>query len=285
MKDNPESKRGYVVRAMSPDELTLTIQWAEQEGWNPGRHDARCFHAADPHGFFIGELHGEPIGSISAVAYDTHFGFIGLYIVRPDLRGQGLGIQLWRHAMAYLGERNVGLDGVVAQQANYAESGFQPAHRNIRFQGIAHGVKSDALSNLSDLPFDQLTRYDRQIFTAPRPAFLKEWIAQPGVIALAAMREGRMRGYGVVRRCHQGRKIGPLFADDEHIAEELFDALLDQCAGEMVSVDVPQNNAAAVTLAERHGMTSSFETARMYTKQAPPIPIAKVFGITSFELG
>jgi hypothetical protein len=38
-------------------------------------------------------------------------------------------------------------------------------------------------------------------------------------------------------------------------------------------------------LAERHGMSSVFETARMHTKDAPAIAIDRVFGVTSFELG
>jgi hypothetical protein len=135
------------------------------------------------------------------------------------------------------------------------------------------------------VPFNQLAEYDRQLFPAPRSNFLTAWIAQPDVVALAAMREGRIRGYGVLRKCRQGRKIGPLFADDERTGEELFNALLSCCPDETVSIDVPESNAVAIAMAERHGMVSTFETARMYTKEPPAIPIARVFGITSFELG
>jgi ribosomal protein S18 acetylase RimI-like enzyme len=270
---------------MKPGEVTLAIDWAAQEGWNPGLHDAHCFHAADPNGFFIGELQGEPVGTISAVAYDEHFGFIGLYIVRPEFRGKGLGFRIWQHAMNYLGEGNIGLDGVVAQQANYAKSGFRLAHRNIRFQGVARGTASGALSDLKAVAFDRLAAYDRQWFPASRAGFLRAWVTQPDAIALASLRDGHIRGYGVVRACREGRKIGPLFADNEHIAEQLFDALLAGCAGETVSIDVPESNASAIAMAERHGMASTFETARMYTQAPPDIPMARVFGITSFELG
>lgn len=280
-----EGDRECIVRPMKADEVALSIEWAEQEGWNPGLHDAFSFHAADPNGFFVGELHGELVGSISAVAYDEHFGFIGLYIVRPEFRGRGLGLRIWQHGMAYLGERNIGLDGVVAQQANYRKSGFQFAHRNIRFQGIAPGTPSNTQFDISEVPFDQLAAYDRQVFLALRSDFLTAWIAQPDVVALAAISEGRVRGYGVLRKCRHGRKIGPLFADNQRTGEELFNALLSRCTGESVSIDVPQSNSAAIKLAEGHGMTAAFETARMYTKTPPPIPIARVFGITSFELG
>lgn len=64
----------------------------------------------------MGELNGEPVGCISAVAYDAHFGFLSFYIVKPQFRGQGLGIKIWKTAMDYLGaDRNIGLDGALAQ--------------------------------------------------------------------------------------------------------------------------------------------------------------------------
>jgi hypothetical protein len=89
----------------------------------------------------------------------------------------------------------------------------------------------------------------------------------------------------VLRARRKGRKIGPLFADDAQIAETLFMALVARCAGETVALDVPELNPAAVALAERHGMTSMSETARMYTKRAPDIPLTWLFDVTSFELG
>jgi hypothetical protein len=48
---------------------------------------------------------------------------------------------------------------------------------------------------------------------------------------------------------------------------------------------VPQPNVAAIALAERHGMTPYFETARMYTGIRPELPLARIFGITTLELG
>jgi ribosomal protein S18 acetylase RimI-like enzyme len=287
MEQATDTSRDFIVRTMTADEMNLAMEWAAQEGWNPGLHDAQCFRAADPDGFFIGEWRGEPVGSISAVAYDGQFGFIGLYIVRPEFRGKGFGMRIWRHGIDYLGKRNIGLDGVVAQQPNYRKSGFQLAYRNIRFQGIAETeVSADAaLVDVRQLPFEQLSSYDGQFFPASRAAFLRAWIGQPDAVALADIGGGRMRGYGVLRRCRDGRKIGPLFADDSQVAETLFSALVARCPGENVALDVPELNSAAVALAERHRLTNVFETARMYTKRAPDIPLTRLYGVTSFELG
>jgi ribosomal protein S18 acetylase RimI-like enzyme len=279
----------FVVRTMSAEDVALAVEWAAQEGWNPGLHDAACFRAADPHGFFIGEWRGEPVACLSAVAYGEDFGFIGLYIVKQAFRGRGFGMRVWQHGMNYLRNRNIGLDGVVAQQANYKKSGFQLAYRNIRFQGVAQetaqGEHYADVLNASALPFESLSDYDRQCFPAARERFLAAWLAQPGAMARVVVRDGHVVGYGVLRRCLTGYKIGPLFADNDEIAGRLFSALTSSIAGEVFFFDVPEINVDAVALAERHGMTSVFETARMYTEEPPAISMERVFGVTSFELG
>ncbi|AXL48908.1 GCN5 family acetyltransferase [Paraburkholderia caffeinilytica] len=286
---NPDEHRDFIVRTMSADDVALSIEWAAAEGWNPGLHDAECFRAGDPDGFFIGAWRGEPVACISAVAYGEHFGFIGLYIVKPGFRGRGFGMRVWQHGMEYLGNRNVGLDGVVAQQANYRTSGFRLAYRNIRFQGVVHafaqGASGSTILNASALPFERLLDYDRQCFPAARERFLAAWLGQPDATALAAVRDGQVAGYGVLRRCRAGGKIGPLFADNDEIAGDLFDALVARMPGEVIVLDAPETHPAAVALAERYGMTSVFETARMYTREPPAVRIERVFGVTSFELG
>jgi hypothetical protein len=76
----------------------------------------------------------------------------------------------------------------------------------------------------------------------------------------------------VIRRCRVGWKIGPLFADSAAYAEALFAGLAAQAPGAPIFLDVPQPNAAAVALAERHGMTPCFETARMYAGARLEVP-------------
>ncbi len=144
----------YEIRTMSRAEVDIAVDWAALEGWNPGLHDADCFFGADPDGFIVGSLDGEPVGCISAVAYGKSYGFVGFYIVKPNYRKQGYGIKLWQEAMKRLSGRNIGLDGVIAQQDNYKKSGFKLSHRNIRYQWLAAGGKPvpKRLTPLSEVP-------------------------------------------------------------------------------------------------------------------------------------
>ena len=258
------------------------------EGWNPGIHDADCFYAADPNGFLIGLLDEEPIATISAVNMARSFGFLGFYIVKPEYRGKGYGIRIWNAGLKYLEGRNVGLDGVVAQQENYKKSGFKLAYRNIRYEGSGCGTvsKRPEIVNLSSLAFEDVEAFDRSFFPADRTEFIQCWINQPGCNALGILQNGKLAGYGVLRRCRSGYKMGPLFADSPELAESLFMAL---CSGiestESVYLDVPEVNRSAIQLAERHHMKVVFETARMYKGREPDLSLNRLFGVTSFELG
>jgi GNAT superfamily N-acetyltransferase len=281
---------GYRIRPMTRPEIELCTHWASAEGWNPGEHDAEAFHAADAEGFLVGLLNGKPIASISAVRYGEHFGFIGFYIVVPELRGQGYGLQLWNAAMQRLNGRLVGLDGVVEQQANYRKSGFEFAYNNIRYQGVAQPmattIPEPGITDLADVPKAALYEFDRELFPAPRHAFLDSWLSRSGTTAKACMKNGLLQGYGVIRPCQAGYKIGPLFANDLTTAQSLYNALVSQVEPEaQVQLDIPQINSQAMALVEGNHMQPVFETARMYTGPAPDIDTQRIFGVTSFELG
>ncbi len=100
------------------------------------------------------------------------------------------------------------------------------------------------------------------------------------------MQNGRLAGYGVIRRCRSGYKIGPLFAERRELAESLFLILRSKVKpSELFYLDIPEVNQAAVALAERYNMKVSFETARMYMGGMPDMPLNRIFGVTSFEIG
>ena len=296
------------IRTMRPNEIQVAIDWAAAEGWNPGLADAACFATVDAEGFFIGEVEGIPVATVSCVNYSDHFAFLGFYIVRADLRGSGYGLSIWHAAMAHAGPRVIGLDGVVAQQQNYRRSGFELAYANVRYGGTvaapavpqarafssevdtgsrqenAPKQKSTVVA-LSEIPMAAVAAYDATVFPAPRTAFLRAWIGSPGHVGRALVRDGGLAGWGVIRRCRKGQKIGPLVAHDRAAAEAVLLTLLASVGGGEIFLDVPSINRDAVALAQDLGLAPVFETARMYTGAIPPLRLERVFGVTTFELG
>ncbi len=276
----------FSIRVMTRADLERALHWAREEGWNPGLEDAAAFHAADPTGFLMGYIDDEPVSSISVVKYGEAFAFLGLYIVRPEFRGRGFGKATWDAGIASAGGRTVGLDGVVPQQDNYKRSGFVLAHRSARWGGTPDGDVAPTASvrpvEESDIP--TVLAYDAGIFPSARDAFLKAWLASSARRTEGFFENGVLRGYGTVRRCVEGSKIGPLFADSAAVAEALVARLALGTPGK-VFIDIPAPNTAAIAIAKRLGMTPAFETARMYRGPAPSLPVERMFGITTLELG
>ncbi|MBX3167468.1 MAG: GNAT family N-acetyltransferase [Candidatus Eremiobacteraeota bacterium] len=275
------------LRCQQPG-VARALEWAGLEGWNPGQNDAATFFQIDPGGFWLGQLGDRPVASLSAVQWNDDFAFIGLYIVVPEERGKGYGWQLWRHVVQAHEGKCLGLDGVVAQQANYARSGFQLAHRSLRWAGHAGQFtgKSPQVVPLHQLDQDELIRLDCAVSPADRPHYVKTWLAQPDTRSWGLASHGSVDGLAVARPCQSGWKIGPLIARTAEQARELMHACCTGLASDTpVFVDAPEPNAAAQDLFAGAGFTVSFECARMYTRPVRQHRLDWLYGVTSFELG
>lgn len=277
----------YQIRRMTPDDVPLAIEWARREGWNPGLHDAKTFYQADPNGFFIGELNGEAVAVGCAIVYDDAFAFCGLYIVAPHHRGNGYGFALTEARLAYCGDRNIGIDGVLENVAIYKRIGYRKYYENARYQFTAGEapVRPATIAAIDTVDAKALNQYDRHCFPAARETFLNTWTHQPDALSLAWIEHGQLKGYAVRRRCHEGHKIAPLFADNPSIAEQLLLACQEGVRGQNLIVDMPETNDAALKMAASYNMERTFATARMYQKGLPELAYDKIFGITTFELG
>ena len=272
------------VRAMSLNDVRTLVDWAAFEGWNPGLADAAIFHATDPGGFIGAFVDGELAAGIAAVSYGQNYGFVGLYISRPDLRGKGYGKQVWDAGMRRLAGRTIGLDGVDAQIENYHRKGFELSDRTIRYKGYVRGVTptGSSFERISPSLWPRLTAFDNLVFGSPRAAFLASWIDHPH-IAFAAMDGKLVTGFAVARPCREGWKVGPLFAERTEIAIGLMDRIAIDI-GDEIAVDVPEPQAKFATFLKERGLASVFETTRMYLG-SPKALHPSVFGVTTLELG
>lgn len=285
----------YVLRTADRSILEkVHIPWMRAAGWNPGLHDAGTFLSADPAGFLVGELDGEPIACVSGVRYDDTFAFLGCYIVLERWRGLGYGMALHEAARGRLTGCTQGGDGVLANVKKYEQIGRVYAYRNARYEGRAKAGRRappDAmhLQDLREVPMSAVLALDRACFPAPRTTFLTGWIQQPDAVGLACLdplKPEVLKGYAVMRRCFEGWKIGPLFAQDAATAEALFGGLTARVEpGDRFYLDIPEPNVAALELVRRHGLTEVFATARMYTGPFPRVNLDWVYGVTTFELG
>lgn len=282
---NSQKQENFLIRPMTQKDLQIVLNWAKNEGWNPGINDANNYYIADPGGFLIGELDGVPISSISVVRYNENFNFIGLYIVKPEYRHQGYGLKTFQAAFDLIPEKQAALDAVLEQINNYATWGFKSVHSHLRYRGVISAHTFSDVVDLKSVNFEQLCHYDAQYFPSYRPQFLNTWINQPNSQGYAIIDQEEILGYGVIRKASEGFKIAPLFAENSAIAEKLLLTLANYAPDSNIYLDVPNINAAAITLAEGYQMQAVFECKRMDTGEPPLLDWNHIFGVTSLEIG
>jgi predicted acetyltransferase len=287
MSSASQINSNVIITQMTKAEFQTAIDWANTEGWIPGVHDVDSFYETDPTGFYAARVDGEIVGTFSVVKYSKDYAFAGFFIVRPDHRGTGVGLAIQHYIDTHFKNFNVGIDGVLAMQEKYAHAGYKWIYGNERYAGIAKAGASDShCRKISTVDFEGIVEFDSKYFPTERRRFLKQWLNQKDATALLSEDDnGKLSGYGVVRKCFQGNRVGPIFAEAQETAKQLFNSLAASVAGQEIFIDVPTVNASAMQLVLAMGMKPVFTTARMYTKQAPNLPLNKIYGVTSLELG
>jgi GNAT superfamily N-acetyltransferase len=278
------------------------LEWiyesAQQEGWSPAVNDLVIYSQVDPLGFFIGTLNGKIIGCISGVKFDENYGFLGYFIVHPDHRGQGYGQQLWNHAMAYLENRVIGLDGVVDQIPRYQKSGFLISHAHRRMKGLPRSPQASSIvdgthqiKELEENDIKDLMGFDRSYFppSAARQTWLHCLFADPTISCLISRNEeGTPVGYGALRPCTTGYRLSPLFAMDNSVAHHLLSYFRSKIPSDSyLLIDIPDCNPHIEPLIRAHDLEPLWSCARMYNTANVPQEIdwCGVYGVSSLELG
>lgn len=274
------------VRPMTVDELQIVLGWAADEGWNPGLDDAAAFHAADPAGFLLKEIDGTPVAAISVVNHDPDFAFLGLYLCKPEYRGQGYGMEVWHAGIAHAETRSIGLDGVPDQEDNYARSGFVKYGSTVRYEGQIASQADPRIRSAVPGDIETLVDRDTRACGIRRTAFATAWFAQSPTRQTLVLVDGAdIAAFTTFRGCRVGSKVGPVYASSESDARALLAANPFATPGEPCFVDVCGHNAPLAEVIRSLDFKATFETARMFSGDQPGSDPAEFQAIATMELG
>lgn len=253
-----------IHRTATLSDVALLLEWAADEGWNPGQDDAEAFYASDPDGFFVAEVADQIVAGISVVNHTASYAFLGLYLCKPEHRGQGIGYDLWQHALTHAGNRTIGLDGVPDQEANYTKSGFVRVGRTRRLTGVLPKSETKP-SYITPLDHPGIARLDNAATGVMRERFLSAWLRESNTRKTVVLRDAfGLVGFATARRCKNGVKVGPIVAPDALMGLELARHAATALGAETVIIDVPDSSAVFGGLLREHGFAEGFATARMF---------------------
>lgn len=116
------------LRTMTAADLPFANALRGLVGWNQTVTDWQRFLRLEPDGCFVAEVQGSPVGTATTIIHGPDLAWIGMVLVTPEFRRQGIGRALLLHGMAYLrrhGVRCIKLDATPLGRPVYESLGFQ----------------------------------------------------------------------------------------------------------------------------------------------------------------
>tara|TARA_B100000700_G_C14893604_1_gene783913 strand:+ start:155 stop:1033 length:879 start_codon:yes stop_codon:yes gene_type:complete len=291
----------FNIRPLKNNDISTVTGWARSEGFAPGIGDVSIYKSTDNQGIWIGCFDNKPIGCIAGIKYNNSYGFIGLFIVSEKYRGNGYGVELWKHALKHLiNTPCIGLEAAPNRIKDYIKWGFKLSSTTIRWKWdgnegfLADKLYLDEFNGLNvidamSIPSEKLHTYDANREFTPRPHFIKDWLDnKSGQVLVIVDKFDNCHGFGRIRPCllknGRGWRIGPLLADTPPLAELLIRSLILKHPG-TVFIDSPGLNPYSKYLFERLGFKEMSNTYRMYKGIQSKVSMNQVYGLACLELG
>ena len=272
-------------------------------GWNQTKEDWRTWLQLPEARAWVTEIDGRVIGSTTAIAYEKRFGWVGMVLVDPEFRRQGVATSLVRRALHYLEQKGCPcqkLDATSEGTGIYERLGFQIEYEVQRWTRPPKMFRSkaregDPLARIEHLLPSGLEELDRRIFGASRRKLLESFLAgeypgyQGGGSGSGQSTDTQphgVRGYGFARPGRRAAQVGPLVALNPHLAGQLMESLLHHFGeGEMIA-DVVAGNREARALLQRHDFFPVRHLVRMFRgPNAFPGRPEEAYCLAGFEWG
>jgi GNAT superfamily N-acetyltransferase len=252
------------LRVMTAADIPDGMRLKEIAGWNQTRGDWDRFLRASPAGCFVAEREGRVVGTAATIAYEGRFAWIGMVLVDPVARGQGVGTQLLEKTIEYLDGRGIPsmkLDATPQGKPLYEKLGFVSEYEIERWQ-LKRVPAPNALLEGNIMEVEEVLQLDRKIFGADRGELLRSVAQEAPEFALQTRREGRLTGYAFGRKGSRADHLGPWVAQDKISARSILDEFLRRSSQPLVFDDAVKPNPWAIGLLRDHG----FEFARPLTR-------------------
>ncbi len=254
------------VRSMAYSDLPFGEKFSQQAGWNQTVADWLRFFELQPGGCFVAELGGQLVGTVTTCVFD-HVGWIGMMLVDPSARRQGVGRALMNRAIEYLENQTtdvVRLDATLMGEPLYRSLGFKTQYRLTRFAGTARSPSDEKpIEHFPKPDWEQIAAFDEALTGYSRQKLFRRFGAEPGIDLLVERNGREMLGYVCTRPGRLARYVGPCMASSSDVGERLLRQALSQYRSQTVFVDVPNGNRFAIETTASVGLKPARELVRM----------------------
>lgn len=282
---------GVRLGRLTPGDVPAAARLSAGVGWNQDEADWARLLAVNPEGGFAAWLGDELVGTATLVRHGDLLAWLGMVIVREDVRGRGVAGRLVEAALAGLSPPPggaVGLDATELGAPVYLRRGFEAVAPIDRWVGVLRTLSGASPSVRQAGPGDQeaLARLDAAATGVDRRRLLERLLAEPGTAVLVAEAGGRAVAYAALRGGRERLHVGPVVAADEAACEAVLDAVAERAAGREAFVDAVRAPWRAQVL-ERRGLSVARSLQRMLRPALPALAMTgeRVLAAAGFEWG
>ncbi len=255
------------LSVMRAADIPAGMKLKEVAGWNQAAADWERFLSASPEGCFVAEAEGRVVGTTTTITYEGRFAWIGMVLVEPQFRRQGVGTRLLTRAIEHLDACRVPtikLDATPQGKPIYENLGFVTEFEIERWILERPPQAENSLSRDPPPVFGDILDLDRKVFGADRGELLRSLDRGTPAFTLGIQSEGEMRGYALGRRGSRADHFGPWMAQDEMVARELLDEFLGRSTRAVIFSDCLKANPFARKLLSSRGFKFSRSLTRMF---------------------
>ena len=257
-------------RTMQRDDISAGLSLCRAAGWNQLARDWQEFLNLSPNDCRVAvDDSGKVVGTVTTVRYGDHFSWIGMVLVDPSTRKQGIGMRLLKESLLILkNEKTVKLDATPAGREVYLKLDFKDEYYLSRMHCPSVPANAFIMGNQVRLTEQndllKIFDYDPKVFGAKRDSLLGwMWNGAPE-LSFVYERAGEIAGYCFARLGENFTHIGPVVARDESIAQELVAATLKKCSGKEVIIDAPHHSRAWLNWLTHNGFSEQRPFMRMF---------------------
>lgn len=258
---------------MTKADIPAGMRLKEIAGWNQTAADWKRFLEASPQGCFVAEQDGHVCGTATTISFENRFAWIGMILVDPEYRSQGIGTKLLERTIEYLNDLRVTaikLDATPQGRPLYEKLQFVPEYEIERWtlrrspSEMAKRSSSRSREPLSQDLLEFIFEADKESFGADRSFLLKSLHRDAPEFTMGIRNARVIEGYALGRRGSFADHLGPWMARNTMAACSLLETFLARSSREVVVVDSLKSNAAVGELLVSFGFTYSRPLTRMY---------------------
>jgi GNAT superfamily N-acetyltransferase len=283
---------------MCPADLGFCDELRALSGWNQRIADWKRFLDFSPNGCFVAARNSQVAGTVTTTQYGREVAWIGMLLVHPDARGNGIGKALLAHAIDYLrahGIASIKLDATPLGEALYRKLGFREEWGLTRFAGnVSSALEENGsefrerigaeIHNAAIGDIDRFSALDSEAFGAERRALISSLQASAKVALVSESMDG-LKAFGFLRHGSVADYLGPVIARDSESATGIIIELLRRSESRVIYWDIPAPNTAAMDLATRLGFVAQRPLLRMFLGGNRTGNASMYYGICDPSLG